>query len=290
MSKHISLLIIAIILLQANVSFAKIIETSDPSVIRKKMFTLTEKDLLTFDVKGVIYTPKDQILSPDHVAKFREEIRKIALEHGNAEAHRLEGIVLLNYEPVLVDSTIPAIIEEAKARKVKVLALTSGKTGLVGNIKTRENLRSKRLKKLGIDFSSSFKMKYMFLDSQTQKGVDLPYSLYKNGVIFTSRRPKGEILEKFLEKVDFKPGKIMHVDNRFKKIKQVESFCQKDGIEFIGIHFTKVYADAGKKLDEVIVNKKLEVLQEKGRWISDKIAQCIVSTSFDIRQCSEPNS
>lgn len=286
MFRHIFLLIGTIILLQTNISFAKIIETSDSSVIREKMLTLTEDDLLTFDVKGVIYTPRDQILSPTYVTKFKEEIRKIAREHGNAEARRLEVIVLINYEPMLVDFAIPEIIKEAITRKIKVLALTSGKTGLVGNVKSRENLRLKRLKKLGIDFSSSFEVESMLLDSQYKKGVSLPYSLYKDGVIFTSRRPKGEILEKFLEKVDFKPGKIIHVDNRLKKIMQVENFCQKNSIEFLGIHFTKVYADADKKLDKAVVNKKLEILQEQDRWISDKIAQCMVNMNLDVDQCS----
>ena len=39
----------------------------------------------------------------------------------------------------------------------------------------------------------------------------------------------------------------MHIDNRLNKILQVESFCKKHNIEFLGIHFTKIYVVSERK-------------------------------------------
>ncbi|MEM6339384.1 MAG: hypothetical protein AAF673_05645, partial [Pseudomonadota bacterium] len=48
-----------------NPVFAKIIETDDSTVIRKELQNLTNKDLITFGVKGVLFEPEDNILKPE---------------------------------------------------------------------------------------------------------------------------------------------------------------------------------------------------------------------------------
>lgn len=63
--------ILSTLLIYANNSFAKVIETSDSAVIRKEILSLNEEDLVTFDVKGVLFTPQDQVLSPLHVPHFK---------------------------------------------------------------------------------------------------------------------------------------------------------------------------------------------------------------------------
>jgi len=277
----------SMLLFQTNYAFAKIMETSDVYLIREEMLKFTPDDLITFDVKGVIYTPEDHILSPKHVPKFKQKLREIADERGHDEAHRLESIVLSSYEPVLVDVALPGIITEAKNNGIKIIALTSGKTGAVGGLKSRENLRLKRLKKLGVDFSSSFAQSEILLDASPYNGVELPPSIYKNGVIFASRRPKGHIIEIFLQKVDFQPKKIMHIDNRLNKILQVESFCKKHNIEFLGIHFTKIYVDADREFNEKVAERKIQILKSEEKWVSDKTAYCMVNSELAPSICSD---
>ncbi len=287
MLKHfINLFVISVLLFHANYVCAKMIETSDAYLVREEMLKFTEEDLITFDVKGVIYTPEDHILSPKHVPRFKQHLREIADEYGRDEAHRLESIVLSSYEPVLVDVALPGIITEAKNKGIKIIALTSGKTGVVGGLKSRENLRLKRLKKLGVDFSSSFVPSEMLLDASPYQGMDLPPSIYKNSVIFASRRPKGDIIELFLQKIDFQPKKIMHIDNRLNKLIQVENFCKKHNIEFIGIHFTKIYVDADRNFDEKVAERKIQSLKQDGRWVSDKAAYCLINSESDTSMCS----
>ena len=135
---------------------AKVINTADTSLIRQEVLKLTKDDLVTFDVKGVIFSPKDQILAHKFVPKYKEFLKQIELTKGIEEAKRLEKIVLLNYEPKLVDENIPEIIKAIQHNGTKVIALTGGYTGTISSVQSKENLRVETLKNFGIDFTSSF--------------------------------------------------------------------------------------------------------------------------------------
>ena len=210
---------------------AKVINTTDIFLIRQEVLKLTKDDLVTFDVKGVIFSPKDQILAHKFVPKYKEFLKQIELTKGIDEAKRLEKIVLLNYEPKLVDENIPEIIKAIQRNGTKVIALTGGYTGAISVVQTKEDLRVETLKNFGIDFSSSFLVTAISFDSLIKKRSNDPLPLYKNGVLFTSRYPKGVVLKSFLEKIKFKPKKIIHIDNSIKKIDDVGKFADEAGID-----------------------------------------------------------
>lgn len=213
-------------------------------------------------------------------------MKKVALDRGVAEVDRLAGIMVLNYQPRQVDKLMPRIIKDAQDKNIKVIALTAGITGELGGLRSRENLRFQRLKNFDIDFSSSFSISKSYLDSKKNIDSRSGYTLYKKDIIFTSRQSKGIVLGRFLNKVGFKPRKIVHIDNRIDKISQVEEYCKDLGIEFLGIHYKRVYEITDAKLDIVVADKKLDILESKSRWISDKVASCMVETCLGIDQCS----
>lgn len=72
----INLLVSSLLLFQSNYVFAKMIETADAYLIREEILKFTAEDLITFDVKGVIYTPEDHILSPKHVPLFKQKLQR----------------------------------------------------------------------------------------------------------------------------------------------------------------------------------------------------------------------
>lgn len=268
---------------------AKVIQTIDTSVIRQEVLKLTKDDLVTFDVKGVIFSPKDQILAREFIPKYKQFLKQIELTKGIDEAKRLERIVLLNYEPKLVDEDIPQIIKAIQRKGIKVIALTGGHTGAISSVESREDLRVKTLKNFGIDFSSSFLVHMVSFDSLIKKGSNDSVPLYKNGVLFASRYPKGVVLKSFLEKVKFKPKRIVHIDNSVKKIDDVERFADEAGIDYLGIHYTKIHENYPQELDQAVADKKLEILVEKDLWISDKVAKCMINTKSSIEKCNTKN-
>lgn len=276
----------------SNSVFAKIIETDDSSVIRSELQKLTQEDLVIFDVKGVLYEPEDSMLKTENKILVKQFLSKIRQDNPR-EADRLEGIILLNYKSVLLDVQIPKIIKDIRAKEVKVIALTSGRTGSIGSVDNLEDLRLSRLKSFGFDFTGSFKLTRLFLERAGEgnnrigrKDGFANDAIFKDGVIFASRRPKGKILSIFLDKVGFLPKKIVHIDNNIDKVSDIKRMCKSMNIEFVGIHYTKQYTNSANNIfDKKIAEKKLETLRTKSLWLSDKIAHCLVHTGLDINYC-----
>ena len=275
-----------------NPALAKIIETDDSLVIQNELQKLTQEDLVTFDVKGVLYEPEDSVLKLKNKRFVRNFLSRIRQDNLH-EADRLEGIILLNYKPVLLDIKIPEIIKDTKERGVKIISLTGGRTGSIGSVNNRQDLRLSRLKSFGIDFTGSFKVTRLLLerngDGNNRIGRKSEFAndaIFKDGVIFTSRLPKGKILGIFLDKVEFLPKKIVHVDNDISKLGSVQRMCKSRNIEFLGIHYTKQYNNSeNDTFDKKVAEKKLKILQTKSLWVSDKIAHCLAHTGFDINYC-----
>lgn len=240
----------------------------------------------------MLYEPEDSLLKLKNKRLVRNFLSRIRQDNLH-EADRLEGIILLNYKPVLLDIKIPEIIKDTKERGIKIISLTSGRTGAIGSVNNRQDLRLSRLKSFGIDFTGSFKVTRLLLerngDGNNRIGRKSEFAndaIFKDGVIFTSRLPKGKILGIFLDKVEFLPKKIIHVDNDISKLSSVQRMCKSRNIEFLGIHYTKQYNNSeNDTFDKKVAEKKLKILQTKSLWVSDKIAHCLAHTGFDINYC-----
>ena len=195
----------------------------------------------------------------------------------------MHSIILKSYESKLIDPNMLQIIKKIQEKNIKIIAVTSGKIGQYGEIESREDLRFDVLKKLGFDFSSSFSVSNITLDN---KPNEIPL-IFKNGILFTSNALKGDSLSKFLQHIKFKPKKLIHIDNSMRMLVNMESYCKENNIEFLGIHFTKIFRKHSELLDSKIVEKQFEILQTEGKWISDPIAKCMIDKNLTIDQCSK---
>jgi hypothetical protein len=100
--------------------------------------------------------------------------------------------------------------------------------------------------------------------------------LSQTELIFAAKRPKGEILGKFLSLSKLKPGKIIFVDNQLKNVLSVEEKCKELDIDYTGIHFTKLHNKPSTQLDKKIAEKKFEILLAESRWIDDNEASLMI--------------
>jgi hypothetical protein len=269
------------VLILNNVAHATIIETNKIEVIQQEALKLTENDLITFDVKGVLLTPKDQLLSPHFKAEYKAYHQKLKDQYGEIAAERFSKIILLNYEAKLVDQQMPKLIREIKKKGIKTIAVTSGYAGEHKNIQNIENLRIATLAKFGIDFSSSFPVQELIIEKINDKIL----ILYKKGIIFTSRALKGKPLKDFLAHVGFKPKKIIHVDNSIEMLHDIEKFCQQENIPFLGIYFTQMNIKNKVEFNKKIADKQIELMKAQNIWVSDTIAECIVENNLNVSQC-----
>ena len=256
----------------SKMSNAQIIELKNAKDILPYIQDLGPEDLVSFDVKNVLFAPADLIYNPVYRVEIKKYWQDLEQELGKDEADCLNSIMLLSYKSVLVDDDMPNIIKLMQSKKAKVIALTSGHTGKFFNIENLEMLRVKRLKELGINFSDSFPdfTKIEFLDQDGKVKF-----VFSEGVLFATRTPKGEVIKIFLEKTGFHPRKIIHIDNAMEKLLSVEKFCATHNIEFLGIYFTHIYQNV-PPLDKAISDKKFELLKSEKIWISDKEAAKLI--------------
>lgn len=271
------IIIFCLVLFMSNAN-AKIIEVDNIQTVSKELLELGPNDLITIDVRSVLFSAKDIILTMHYKKQFKKIFSDLREKLGDMEAERLHSIVLKNYEPTTVDPYMVNIIKKIQDKKLKIIALTSGKIGKYGEIENREELRINTLKNLGYDFSSSFPLGNIILDNKPYKTS----LVYKNGILFTSNALKGDSLGKFLDHIKLKPRKIIHIDNSMRMLTNMESYCKENNIEFLGVHFTRIYKTDVEFLDPKIVEKQFEILQTKGKWISDNTAKEIIEQNSTI--------
>lgn len=269
---------IIFIIFFAFLARATVLETKDIGIIKDEIAKLKKGDMVLLDVKHVIFCSGDQVMFQEHKSFFKQKFAQIEKKFGTEEATRLKSIVLSSYKPMIVDQEISKVVSNAQKAGIIVFALTSGNTSSYGIIPNRADLRIKTIKNIGIDFSKSTELDYIDLseEGELMGKRDRNKPIFQEGVIFAAKKPKGKVLSKFLKLSKLKPGKIIFVDNQLKNVLSVEAHCKELGIDYTGIHFTKIYNKPANPLDKKIAEKKFEILLAENRWIDDHEASLMV--------------
>lgn len=257
---------------------ATVLETKDIGIIKDEIVKLKKGDMVLLDVKHVIFYSSDQVMLQEHKSFFKQKFAQIEKKFGTEETTRLKSIVLSSYKPMIVDQEISKVVSNAQKAGIIVFALTSGNTSSYGIIPNRADLRIKTIKNIGIDFSKSTELDYIDLSEEGELigKKDRNKPIFQDGVIFAAKKPKGKVLSKFLKLSKLKPRKIIFVDNQLKNVLSVEAHCKELGIDYTGIHFTKIYNKPANPLDKKIAEKKFEILLAENRWIDDHEASLMV--------------
>ncbi|MGI4776184.1 MAG: DUF2608 domain-containing protein [Janthinobacterium lividum] len=261
-----------IIFCMINFAYGEVFETNSLIEFEKAAETADKDSLIIFDVQEVLMIANDQILTPLYREDYKVLRDKLIANHNSRQQEDLFSIILKEYQTIIVDSSLLKTLDILKSKRVKTIALTSGYTGKYGVIKSREDLRLERLKKIGIDFSDSFPLKRSKIALKLKGASKLHSPIYKDGIIFTTRLSKGEVLKSFLERIKFKPKKIIFVDNKLKNIKSVESYCEEQGIIFTGFFYNFIRSKPKVPLNRAIAEYQFKILQQNHRWISDQEA------------------
>ncbi len=69
--------------------------------------------------------------------------------------------------------------------------------------------------------------------------------LYRNGILFTSGRNKGDAFFHFCDQIHYQPKRIVFVNDKASHLSEIEAAAEKRGIEFLGLRYS--YSDKRKK-------------------------------------------
>lgn len=249
--------------------FGVIAKSETLSFLENQIDSLGENDLVVFDMDDVLIVAIDAILHYKY-EKIRSGLHSRYFADLPPEQQQLlHSYVWATAETTLVESHVGDLIKALQNRKTKVIVLTAAPVGSLGVIEDTVALRLRELRDKGIDLSLAFPDSATFALEEIHPGKGAP--AFRQGVILSSRFPKGDVLAAFLKKVGWKPRRLIFIDDRMTNVESVESSLAELAIELQCWHYTAAERHA-KPIDYEIADLQVRTLVEKGIWLSDQAA------------------
>lgn len=275
--KKFFLLLAAVALLSQNL-FALIIDSDDLQPLREELAYLDSNSLVLFDVDRTLITPTDAILHPNvrGVASrlIAEFLATSKLDYDGEDPKAFfYSKMASKMQFQHVDESAPELIRELLKRGIPTLAFTAMPAEKMGVITSMADWRFAQLQALGYDFRATFP-ELDYLELATDLCRD-PKPLFKEGILYSSTHPKGDILEAFLEALGWKPDRIIFIDDHKHFVSSVERAAEKMGIDFIGIHYNAAH-HMPCELDPAVAAYQYRHLGEHGEWLSDSEASAML--------------
>jgi hypothetical protein len=240
--------------------------------------TMDPKTLVIFDVDDVLFDPVDAILQSQNEQKAQLFEQTIDAAYTQQDADDLYSIIWQQRALAHVDKANLAFLHYLQGQGIKTLALTNCIMGKFGRIPCVEDWRIAELQGLGYSFDRAWThLKNKTFPSQ-ETGLLKDFS-FKSGVVFANTLPKGTVLEPFLTYAQWTPNKIILIDDLLDNLQCVHKLCQNIGIDFVGIHLTKVENRASEHslLNMDIAKLQFHTLEKEKIWISDATAAARLS-------------
>lgn len=224
------------------------------------------------DVDHTLITPQDPILQPGGIrlAKslipqyFYTEQATYPIEHLKTLPYPKEALCML------MEAEILSLIEQWQKASIPVFAFTALTGGELEGFGHVGNWRVNQLQKLGLDFSQALPDLAPIEFSPTSYHP-IPPS-FQQGVLFSSRSPKGAVLHAFLLQLPVLPQRILFVDDHLSHLQSVQASLDELGIPFLGYHYQPDLASF-TEVDEEIAHFQIEHLANQGVWLSTSAAQ-----------------
>lgn len=274
MNKLFSVVLVAFIAISTP-SHALVIETHDLEVINQELQTLDDECLVVFDVDDTLIMTEDQILRAnsgwfDSKHPIITEFWQAAKER-NKDRDTLVSKIFLKGKRRLIDERILNVIDTLNRNNVNTIALTALPAGPLGLIPRLDDWRIDNMLSLGIDFHPSAPHPDEIAFTELEKDGLTP--VYKRGILFSSRQPKGKVLWAFLNRIQWKPKKVIFIDDYLSFIKTVEEELEAAQIEHISFHYTGATHHFPVVIDEEVARLQSDHLLEHEEWLSDTEAK-----------------
>lgn len=184
---------------------------------------------------------------------------------------KLWSIYINSIPTALVDPKNPIIIKNLQNKSIKVIGLTRFLTGKIGTIPSISDWRINELAHFGIDFSKAFPNDNNI--SFNQFTFEDKHPEFKNGVLFTTLAvSKGDLLKTFLDKINWKPTKIIMIDDTIDNLKSVEQYSLQANIPFEGYEY-RAYLNYPSNFDKKVSEYQTEYLIKHEKWITREEAK-----------------
>ncbi|MDF2578403.1 MAG: hypothetical protein K0S74_1887 [Chlamydiales bacterium] len=185
-----------------------------------------------------------------------------------------QAISHASYE--LTDQRLPSFIKILQSKEAKVIALTHSVTGKYGIIPDFVDWRITQLQQLDLNFSNVFGQTNQVLKFYVDENKQDCPSIYHSGILVTGgHMDKGTLLIQFLNKVNFKPRRVIFIDNKLSNLESVNNALAQQSIPCYSFLYS--IAPPQVHLDVELGLFQFEYLYQNEKWLTDPQAQQMLS-------------
>ncbi len=266
---------------------------SDPRVL-DTFRTADEDTLVVFDIDGTLtddpdggrclhhYFWKPEDATKEDVAfiaeaKARYEEYKKAKGVGVVDDLRESSGLLKGNDLLIEPGTTDRLIRALQKRGVRVIAETAMPAGVFGVIPSTRILRFEKLQKVGIDFSSAFPQEQIVFDRLNSELGDYPM-FYKGILLTNGKNDKGPVLGEFLDRIGWRPSKVLFFDDRRTHVESVGLEMGKRRIPYQGYWYRAAEKLPLAKFDRGIGQVQLQYILEHDEFLTAEEAAAILKT------------
>lgn len=230
-----------------------------------------ESTLMVFDIDEVLITTEDHFNHP-YAEKLLLSIMQQAISNAKTDDEKRElekrlSLCILLPRRGVIEPNAPTIVSRMQQKGAKVIGLTSLPTGTFGLISQLERWRIEHLQSLNIKFTHDFfeLERRIFETLQDEEKYD---PLYDEGILFSPGYHKGDVLKEFLKTINWKPSKVIFVDDLVENIASVHDALKSMGIPFEGYQYLGAHRFF-KELNEEVISYQISHLLDTKEWLSD---------------------
>jgi hypothetical protein len=236
----------------------KIIEAKTAKDTFALMQNIPKNATIFLDIDDTIIAPISSSFRIHHSKNFIDDMKAHEEDYENIE--EILSNWRLQRRIMIIDNDWVDIVNNLKI-SYPVYGLTKMDSGSFGKISSMEKWREEELRSLGLVFTDN----ELAQDLKIDAGYDTNPIFY-GGILFVGKASKGEAIRLFDEVLSVKF--VVLVDDRLDHLQNVEGFCKKKGIGFLGIHFTGAQFLPGTYDSKLSAFQK-QYLIEHGKWLED---------------------
>lgn len=244
------------------------------AILKQKLPTLDTNSLVIFDAGSVLIGKVDPWERGYKKERENAKTRNTLNNQGSALYKQLDATTRVRLNAIykrsikreLIDKNILELIKQLQKKGVKVIVLTRFITGQVDSVKAMEDVRINNLRSFGIDLQATFPDYPTIIFHQFSFEERSP--LFKDGILFaTPHTSKGEILDAFLKKIEWRPRNVIMFDNKIKNLKSIADALKKLRIPFQGYEYTGASKLPGF-FDKKLAEFQMQYLIDHEKWLS----------------------
>lgn len=249
---------------------AQILEIDELQTFEERLQSVDPSVLVLFDVDDTLIFPKDAILKNANIKAciklYDECCKELLCDIVKKDLDYLSSVVFAQAKFELVNDRSVALVQSLQQRGIPTIAFTAASTEKYGVIESMAEWRFAQLKTLGFDFRKAFgPLAYLRFDELMEGGPPL----FFGGILFSASLPKGEILVKFLERLNCRFSKIILLDDRRSFLESVDLALSEKGIAFEGYLYHEA-KNIACPLNIHVAKRQIITLIKEEKWLSDE--------------------